>query len=476
MSFKLKEQWLRDLFSTCADVQLQMYKYGTKPNVESVMFLYCTGLADSAQINQVVLPLIEQNKAMLLLPVSMEGSQKTIEVQIVTKVFAGELLLFFENTRELFSLNISKLPQRQPEESTYEVSVKGPRDAFTESVETNIALIRKRVRSTKLCNESYVLGKTSQTKVSLLYLSDVINMDILEEARRRLNSLDVDIVNGISPMEELLADSPFTIMPLINYITRPDYVVESLQRGRFCILIDGASAGLIAPVNLQYLFKSPEDSYMPYSFVALERLMRYFGFLVAGLLPGFYIALVSFHTEQIPFTLLATISLNSYGIPLSPTAELIIMLVLYELFREAGVRLPKPVGQTVTVVGGLIVGDAVIRAGIVSANIIVIVAITLMAQYILINQSLSSAVIFMRLFVVILTSILGFLGFILATFSILLYLSTLKSFGIPYLTELHNPFDIDLIKSYLTIPKVFQRTPPKFLRTKTTHKKEEDTE
>ncbi|MEH6996510.1 spore germination protein [Neobacillus drentensis] len=476
MSFTLQEQGLRSLFTSCADVQLQTHEYGTEPHVEKVVFVFCTGLADPVQINQVVLRQLEQNKSLPLLPVSQEGSQNAVEQEIVTKVFAGELLLLFEGTGELFSLNIAKLPQRNTEESTYEVSVKGPRDSFTESVETNVALLRKRVRSTTLCNESFVVGKRSQTKVSLMYFSDVLNEEVLKEARKRLNSLDVDIVNGVSPLEDLLADSPYSLMPLISYNTRPDYVVESLQRGRFCILIDGASGALVAPINFQYLVKSPEDMYMPYFFVTFERLIRYLAYFITVMLPGFAISLVSFHTEHLPFRLLATISLNSYGIPISPTFELIVMLFLFELFREAGLRLPKPVGQTVSVVGGLIIGDGVVRAGLTSPNIIVIVAVTFMAQFVLINQSYASAVIFMRLYVLLSSSVLGLFGFLIANYSIILYMSTLKSFGMPYLSEMIDPLDVDTIRSVIQFPKPFQRTPPKFLRTKKTHNQGEDSE
>ncbi|MGG1678518.1 spore germination protein [Neobacillus sp. NRS-1170] len=476
MSITIQVQGLRSLFTSCADVQLQTHEYGAEPHVEKVVFVFCTGLADPVQINQVVLPQLEQNKSLPLLPVSLGGSRNAVEQEIVTKVFSGELILLFEGTGELFSLNVSKLPQRQTEESTYEVSLKGPRDSFTESVEINVALLRKRVRSTTLCHESFVVGKRSQTKVSLMYLSDVLNEDVLKEARMRLNSIEVDIVNGVSPLEDLLADSPYSLLPLISYNTRPDYVVESLQRGRFCILIDGAPAALIAPINFQYLVKSAEDMYMPYFFVTFERLMRYLAYFIAVMLPGFALSLVSFHTEHLPFPLLATISLNSYGVPTSPSVELFAMLFLFDLFREAGVRLPKPVGSTVTCIGGLIVGDAVIRAGLTSPNIIVIVAVTFMGQFVLINQSYASAVIFMRTYVLLLSTVLGLFGFLIANFSILLYMSTLKSFGMPYLSEIIDPLDVDSIKSVIQFPKPFQRTPPKFLRTKKTHRQGDDSE
>jgi hypothetical protein len=241
-------------------------------------------------------------------------------------------------------------------------------------------------------------------------------------------------------------------------------------------LIDGAPAALIAPINIQYLLKSAEDMYMPYFFVTFERLMRYFAFFAAVLLPGLSISFISYHAEHLPLPLMATISLNSYGVPTSPTVELMAMLLLFDLFREAGVLLPKAVGQTVSCIGGLIVGDALIRAGLTSPNVIVIVAITFMAQFVLINQSFATTVILMREYVLLLSSVLGLFGFLIAIFSIMLYLSTLKSFGMPYLSELRDPLGIDSIKAVIQFPKPFQRIPPKFLWTKKTQKQGEDSE
>jgi hypothetical protein len=469
MVMKTLEQNLRNLFVSCADVQTQTYTLETETQEEKVLLMFCAGMVDSAQMN-LVIPKLNRNEALPLEPIPVDENWATVEQLIVEKVFSGEMLLFFERKKELFSLNISKVPQRQPEESTYEVSIKGARDGFTESVETNVALIRKRVKSTTLCNESFVIGKRSQTKVSLLYLSDVINTEILEEARARLNAVDVDIVNGTSPLEELLADTPFSLVPLLNYTSRPDFVVESLQRGRFCILIDGAPAALVAPVNLQFLFKSIEDSYMPYYFVSIERLLRYIGSFITIFLPGFYVSLVSYQVDNFPFQLLATFTLNSYGIPIAPTTQAIIMLVLFELLRAAGARLPKPVGATVTVVGGLIVGDTLIRSGLIPANLVVVIAVTLMTQFLLANQALSTSVMLFRMVILLSSSVLGLIGFYLAVYSIFLYLTTLRSFGVPLTAELIDPIDIKMLKSYIMFPKPFMRDAPKFLKTKKTQR------
>ncbi|MGG0248762.1 spore germination protein [Peribacillus frigoritolerans] len=465
---KINEQKIRKLFSNCADVQIKVHNLYNDSKSERVLFVYSSGMIDTIHMNQFVLPNL-QNNTLQLIPIIC--SEKDTVQQITLKVFSGELILLFEETGELCSLNISKIPQRQPEESTYEVSIKGARDGFTESLETNVALIRKRVRSTTLCNEIFTIGKRSQTSVSLLYLSDVINESIIAEARKRLNSVDVDILNGVSPLEELLSDSPYSMIPSLTYNTRPDMVVESLQRGRFCLLIDGAPAALIAPINLQFLLKSAEDLYMPYYFVAIERILRYLGLLISVLLPGFYIAMVSFHQDQIPFPALATISINTTGIPFSPGMEVILMTILFEILYEAGLRLPKSTGQTVTVVGALIVGETMIRSGLTSPNVVVIVAITLLSQFLIVSQSFGSAVILMRVISIIMACVLGLPGLVLALFLLLIYISTLKSFGVPYMSSFFNPSDSDYLKGLIQLPKTFTRKTPKFLYTKLGRKK-----
>lgn len=465
---KITEQKIRKLFSSCADVQIKVHTLFNDSKSNRVLFVYTNGMIDTIHMNQFVLPNL-QNNTLQLIPII--NSENDIEQQITTKVFSGELILLFVESGELCSLNISNIPQRQTEESTFEVSVKGARDGFTESLETNVALVRKRLRSTTLCNELFTIGKRSQTSVSLLYLSDVINESIIAEARNRLNSIEIDILNGVSPLEDLLSDSPYSIIPALTYNTRPDMVVESLQRGRFCILIDGAPAGLVAPINLQFLLKSAEDMYMPYYFVSIERILRYVGLLISILLPGFYVAMTTYHQDQLPFPALATISINSKGIPFSCTMELFLMIITFEILYEAGLRLPKSTGQTVTVVGALIVGETMIRSGLASPNVVVIVAITLMSQFLIVNQSFGSAVILMRFICIIMASILGLPGLLLSNFLILIYLSTLKSFGVPYFSSLKNPSDSDYIKGYIQLPKPYMRKNPKFLYPKHIRKK-----
>jgi hypothetical protein len=223
---------------------------------------------------------------------------------------------------------------------------------------------------------------------------------------------------------------------------------------------------VLAPTNFTLLLKSPEDSYFPYYYVTLERFIRLIGLVLALFLPGFWVSLTSYNMDQLPFPLMATITLARIGLPLSAPLEAFLMLSLFELFREAGVRLPKAVGQTVAVVGGLIIGDAAIRAGLSSTTMLVVSATTAVATFTLVNQSLSGSVTVIRLYVLLCSSILGMFGFFLSMFSVVLYLSKLKSFGLPYMAPL-SPFHLkDFIASLFKKPLHMADIRPEILKTK----------
>jgi hypothetical protein len=316
----------------------------------------------------------------------------------------------------------------------------------------NTALIRKRLKTKSLAYEDFIVGRRSQTKVALMYMDDIIDKELVKNVRSKIDSLDIDILVSSQQLEELITNSKFSIFPLTHYTSRPDFVVEALNQGRFILIIDGMPTIIVAPSTLLLQIKTAEDSNLPYLFVSLERLLRVLGIGITILLPGFWISISAFNIEQVPFPLLATITLSRLGLPLSATMEFILMLILFELFRESGVRLPKAVGQTVAVVGGLIVGDAAIRAGLTSQTMLVVTAVTSVASYTLVNQSLTSAVTVIRMFVLLLSCIYGIYGMIIGLLTIVTLLSRLDSFGVAYLDGLNPPRFIKLLDSLVMRP------------------------
>lgn len=473
----VNERELRDWFALSDDVIVKSYRLSdTRPNGR-VLLMYCEGMTNMDHIENLVLPKLEGlfkknldiNVSMLdvntmLQLVEITGSN-AIESMTVS-LYAGSLILFFEETQLLYALDISAPPNRSPEESSTETSIKGPRDAFTESIVTNIALIRKRLLTRSLCCEKMQMGKRSHTAVALLYISDVINSNVLHEAKQRLQAINVDALISSAQLEEVLSGRKYPVFPMIDYSGRPDYVADCLLRGRFAVIVDGSPMVLIAPANLMFILKSPEDVHFPYYYVAFERILRIGGLIVSTLLPGFWISLSAFNLDQIPFPLVATISTSRLGLPLSGPMDFIVMLLLFELFREAGARLPKVVGQTVTVIGGLIVGDAAIRSGITSPTTLVVTSITTISMYTLVNQSLAGTVTMLRIMILMVSTIFGIYGFMLSLMGLILYLSTIETFGVPYLSPLSPPQFRDIIPSVLAKPWTKTKRRPKALHTK----------
>ncbi|MFX3629004.1 MAG: spore germination protein [Ectobacillus sp.] len=434
----LNNQKLKQLLSAYSDIQFLPMAQNSP-----ITSFYCEGMVDTAQLNEYFQVIIRtlmdghsyhdgQNGSVYLPPLE----QITSVSKMFEKLFSGFLILYKENTSFFYIVDISKIPQRVPTESTTEVSVKGPKDAFTEELHVNISLIRKRLRTKHLYSETFTIGSLSQTKVALLYLNNKVNKELLQAIRKRLETFETESIIGSGQLEQWLSDRTFSLFPLFDHILRPDFVVECLLRGRFIIVIDGSPLALIGPVNLFELIKSPEDPHFPYFYVMFERIIRLVSINISIFLPAFWIAISSVNLDQLPFPLLATVVVSRDGLPFPSGLEALIILGLFELLREAGLRMPRPLGQTISIVGGLIIGDAAIRAGLSSPALIVIIAVASVASYTLVNQSLISSVTILRFYSLLLSSFLGVYGFFLAMFSILIYLCRLESFKMAYLEPL----------------------------------------
>ncbi|WP_260285549.1 spore germination protein [Peribacillus aracenensis] len=462
---ELKEETFRELFSSSSDIIFDTIYIGETERPIPVLIFYCSGMADTSLLNEGILEKlnkmmemderIDEKEAINKLKPLIDLTRVTIDSEfnsVQQLIFSGNVLLFIPSTQKLFSINLSNVPNRQPEESSFEVSVRGPRDGFVEDLSMNTALIRKRLKTKSLAYEDFIVGRRSQTKVALMYMDDIIDKELVKNVRSKISSLDIDILVSSQQLEELITNGKFSIFPLTHYTSRPDFAVEALNQGRFILIVDGMPTIIVAPSTLLLQIKTAEDSNLPYLFVSLERLLRLMGLGITILLPGFWISISAFNIEQVPFPLLATITLSRLGLPLSATMEFILMLLLFELFRESGVRLPKAVGQTVAVVGGLIVGDAAIRAGLTSQTMLVVTAVTSVASYTLVNQSLTGVVTILRMFVLLLSCIYGIYGTIIGFLTIVTLLSRLDSFGISYIGGMNPPIFSKLLDSFIMRP------------------------
>lgn len=465
---------LETLFSDSADIHFQTFSFGENKYKHNITFITCSGLIDGNALNTIIyerfvyffrdIKKVEVTEQDVLENLYVPGIQRIqFEHEAIEDIFSGQLLVYFHNENMFFAIDISKRPQRSTEETNTEVSIKGPRDNFIEDLTTNIALIRKRMRTNSLAMKKYTVGKRTQTEVAILFVKDIANQDHLQKLEKRINDVDIDGLYSGRQLHELLLKKTYAFFPTHHYTGRPDFAVNSLLNGRFVIFVDGVTYALIVPVNFGFLLKTGEDTESNYIYNSLERIIRFLGLLIAIYLPGFHIALTSFHQNQIPITFLGTIIEAGKGVPFPTPIEALITLLLFEVFREAGLRLPLSIGQTLSVVGGLIIGDAAIRAGITSPLTVVVMAISAVAAYTLVNISLHGVVTILRFFVLLLTATFGFFGFFVSLFTIIMYMANIQTFGVSYLTVPEVTTIRPVLKTFLRLPEKNYKNRPSFL-------------
>ena len=444
MKVKWDEEVLRGWFEGSQDVLFQKQQIDSGIRSFTILFVYCQSLIDTKELRQTIMPHLhevlengfsgdaKELESKLVFPITSVQSDLSQE-DLAQKIFEGEFVFFLTEFGLAYSIKLANLPARSVEAPSTEVTLKGGRDGFVEELQTNIGLIRKRLKTCSLSYEEFVIGTRSKTRVAVLFLKDVISQDVLAQVRSKLNNIKVDGIVSSDQIEELITDQPFSLFPLLEYTGRPDYAVNCLLYGRFVLLVEGSPTASIGPVTLVFFVNNAEDQYSSAPFASFGRALRLFSLLIAVFLPGFWIALVAYHPDQIPYTLLATLALSREGVPFPTILEGLLMIFLFELLREAGLRIPTTVGQTLSVVGGLIIGQAAISAGLASPGIVVMMAISVVSTFTLINQSLTGTLSIIRYFVYLLSSLLGITGLIFAVFIICIHLVNLRSFGVPFM-------------------------------------------
>lgn len=483
--------WLRTELDDCFDLVCHSFVAG--PKVPCAL-VYLRGMIDLQTIQQEVL------QALLTLPASDAAefcSQLFDRKQLpvaecqtirladgVAAILQSHALLLVDGDDRVIDLPLASSQKREISEPPNESTVRGPREAFIENAQVNLSLVRRKVKSPDFKTEAMQLGTRTNTSVYLLYLHGICKQSLLDEARRRLSHIEIDGILGSSYIEEFLDEAPFSPFPQIQYTERPDVVAGALLEGRIAIVIDGTPMVLLAPVTLFTLLQSAEDYYQRFVAATWIRWIRYLFILVSLLLPSTYIAVTTFHPEMIPTKLLITIAASREVVPFPALIEAFIMEVSFEALREAAVRIPKPIGQAVSIIGALIIGTAAVQAGIVSAAMVIIVALTGIASFIIPHFDLGLSFRLLRFPIMVLAGIFGLFGITCGLLLVYIHLVNLRSFGTPYLTPL-TPLVISDLKDMLvrapwwlmhTRPKKFARDHNRLKRTERdwTHTQEEN--
>lgn len=356
--------------------------------------------------------------------------------EFLLAVFSGEVGLLLEKSTAALLASTKGWATRSVSEPLNEVVVRGPQEAFTETIRVNTALIRRRIRSPHLRLEALKIGRTSQTDVVIAYLADIADSKIVEEVRTRLSRIDIDAVLESGYLEEFIEDDPFNIFPQVKHTERPDKAVADMLEGKVVILTDGTPLALVVPATMPEFFQAAEDYYEKYFISNFLRMIRVIAFFLAMFLPSLYIAIITFHQEMIPTELLINIWASRSGVPFPAFVEALIMELAFEALREAGVRLPRPVGQAVSIVGALIIGQAAVEAGIVSTSMVIVVALTGIASFAIPAFNMAVAARIYRFFIMILAATFGMFGLMMGFIYLVIMLCNTRSFGVPYLAPL----------------------------------------
>ncbi len=348
----------------------------------------------------------------------------------VSGILIGDTVVLIDTCRTCIVANSKRYSIRSVGVPETEDAVFGPKEGFTELIVTNASLLRRKVKNPKLKFRFFEIGKVSRTRVCLCYIEGLAEERLINEMINRLSKFQIDSILDVSYVEELVSDSPSSLFETMGKTERPDVVAAKLFEGRCALLVDGTPFALTAPFLFLENFQANEDYYENFYFASFVRLLRFFAFFVAVSLPAIYVALISYHKEMIPKKLLVSIAASRSSVPFPAAVEMFILLVLFDLLREAGVRLPKAIGVTVSTVGAIVLGQSIVSANIVSTEMIIIVAICEIASFL--TPKLESVTELLRLAFLVLASTLGIYGYSIGALALCAYISSLSSFGVQF--------------------------------------------
>lgn len=351
-------------------------------------------------------------------------------------LLAGKTIFLLNGCDRFFSIDNFSAEGRSVTEPTSQSLIRGPKEGFVEDLGVNISLLRKRLRNKSLRIEALVMGTVTLTKIALIYIDGLARQDIIDEIRRRLTAVSIDGILDSGYIEELIKDDRYSIFPEFLNSEKPDSVVAELLEGKAAVLADGTAYVLTAPATFVAFLQSSEDYYHQYAVSSVIRITRYLAFLLTLVVPAAYIALVTFHQEMIPTPLLINIAAQREGVPFPALAEALIMEGIFEILREAGIRMPRIIGPAISIVGALVLGQAAVEAGVISAFMVIVVSITAISSFAIPNYSMANAIRIIRFILMILAGLMGLYGIFIGLIILILHLCKLKSIGLPYMTPI----------------------------------------
>jgi spore germination protein len=454
-SISINLHHLSRLFSGIPELSTRTFPLKTG---QEAALVYMDGLVDKTAINMDILrPLLFQEwneKDFWESSVSISQIKKIEKWSVIEQALLnGKSILFMDGQLTALELETQGWPQRGIQEPSIETSLRSSHQGFTETASQNIALIRRYIPTRELKVKECNVGERASAKLSILYLADVATEEVVREMECRIKSLKVDAILNTGVLEELIEDNSYTPFPQLSVTERPDTVAHQLLKGRIAVVVDRSPGVLIGPMSFPSFFQAIDDynvRWIPASFI---RLLRFIAFFIAIFAPALYIAMISFHYEVIPLKLLLTIGVSRERIPFPPILEALLMELVLEMLREAGVRLPAPIGQTIGVVGGIVIGQAAVQAGLVSNVMVIVVSITAIASFIVPDLEMAAGIRIIRFPMMLISALFGMIGIIIGMMVLVIHLLSLESLGFPYSSPISPLHISDMKDAFVRLPQ-----------------------
>lgn len=430
-----------------------IYKYlelksdDNKKNLK-ISFFMINGLVDQNLVNESIIESIVQNYKTIINQVDDKNLIDVFNDYIVTisevkiannflelykNLLSGDTILLIDGQNKYFQIGSRKYPERSIEEPKTHISIMGPKDSMTENLITNTALIRLKLKNPNLWMKAMTIGSFTNTNVVVCYLKDVADEGLVNEVMKRLESIKLDNILDVTYIGSAIKDGQATLFPTIHLNERPDAIVSNILEGKVAIISDGSPFAIVVPAVFIQFIQATEDFYKKASLSTFFRGLRMMGFLFAMFLPAIYVTLTFHHSELIPFPLLVKIAAQREGLPFPSWIEAVLLCLLYDLLREASLRMPTALGNTISIVGALVLGESSIQAGIVSPILLIVVSVTAISTLSVPNYTMQVATIVLKYVFLLLAAALGLFGIILGIYALLLHLAGLRSFGVNYL-------------------------------------------
>ncbi len=455
---------LEQLLSDCSDAVTREFSFGSEPPIRCGL-LYFDGLIDKEEIEENLLrPLLRLNFPPASLKVENQpelvadliqrflplGEVKTLATleAVIDHISAGDTVMLVDGQTQGVVVGTRSWPGRTIETPKNESTIWGPKEGFTETLRNNTSQLRRRLKSYGFKTFSMSIGRISKTGVVICYIEDIAPADLVAEIKRRLAVIDIDGIIDTGYLEEYISDAKYSLFSQVEYTEKPDRICGHLLEGRVTILVDGSPMAMVVPARFPQFINAGEDYYQNFIAASLFRLLRFTAFFVALLLPSIFVAIITYHHEMIPLPLYLTLVAARQGVPFPAAIEALILELTFELLREAGLRLPQAIGQAVSIVGALIIGDAAVKAGLVGTPMVVVVAFTGIASFVTPSYNAGLLVRILRFPMLFLAATLGFFGIIMGLLLLAVRMASLSSLGQPYLSPL-APFNLSQMSDIL---------------------------